>query len=243
MKTRIQSTIPAAALLGLLLASCEDGFHSCLKGNGVIVTETRELTEFSGITAEGSYEVHYLPDTAYFMELETDENLMPYIRDRIAGNILYIDNGTRKCLSSEYPIRIFVHAPEVRLLKLSGSGTIGAESVYSPKLALLLEGSGVFDIRGIDVLDLRVLITGSGEVEVRGRADVSEYTITGSGTISAQDLQSELCRAEITGSGNIYCHATKTLQAIISGSGVIYYRGKPQVSMTISGSGSVHTID
>jgi hypothetical protein len=243
MKTRILTIIPALALLGLLLGSCEDVFRSCLRGNGNIVTDTRELGEFSGVVTEGSYEVYYIPDTTYFMELQTDENLIPYIRDQIAGSTLYIDNGTRNCLRSEYPIRIFVHAPEIRLLKLSGSGTISAGSVYAPELALLLEGSGVFDVRGIDVLDLQILITGSGQVEAWGRADASQYTITGSGTISAQNLESDVCQAEITGSGTIYCHAVRTLRAIISGSGNIYYRGKPQVHTSISGSGSVNTMN
>ncbi|MCK4745484.1 MAG: DUF2807 domain-containing protein, partial [Bacteroidales bacterium] len=95
----------------------------------------------------------------------------------------------------------------------------------------------------VDVLDLQVLITGSGEVDLWGQTDNAVYTITGSGTIKAQNVTSNDCVAEISGSGTIYCHAEKTLEAIISGSGNIFYRGNPTVSTYISGSGSVQDIN
>jgi hypothetical protein len=242
MKSRTFILILAPVMLALLLTACENSYLSCLRGNGFIERDTLELSEFTGIVTEGDFEVYYIPDTVHFRVLETDQNLIPYIRSRVMGNTLYVDNGTRKCLRSEYPIRIFVHAPEVNLMRLAGSGMISAESVYTDELDLQIEGSGVIEIRGIDVLDLHVLITGSGEAELWGKTDVAGYTISGSGTISAQNLQSKTCVADISGSGTIYCHATETLQAIISGSGTIYYRGNPQISTKISGSGSVKTM-
>jgi len=242
MKARTSILILAPVMLALLLTACENSYFSCLRGNGILETDTLDLGEFTGIVTEGDFEVFYIPDTVYFMVLETDQNLIPYIRRWVTGNTFYVDNGTRKCLRSEYPIRIFVYAPEVKLMRLAGSGMISAESVYTDELDLQLEGSGVIDIRGIDVLRLHVLITGSGEAELWGRTDVAGYAISGSGTISAQNLQSKICVADISGSGTIYCNATKTLEAVISGSGTIYYRGNPQVSTKISGSGSVKTL-
>jgi hypothetical protein len=243
MKTKTHISIILTVSLAITLIGCESSSWNCLRGNGIIDKETRDLNEYNGVVTEGEFEVFYVPDTSYFVEIETDQNLMPYIQTRISGSTLIVDNGTRKCLRSEYPIRIYVHAPEINLMSLVGSGLISAETIYADVLTLAIEGSGVIDVSGIDVLELDVLITGSGDVNLWGTTTKSDYTITGSGNIDARNVISTNCIAEISGSGSIYCNAVSRLEAFISGSGTIYYRGSPSVSINISGSGSVISID
>lgn len=243
MKTKAITGIALPVLLAITLASCENAGWNCLRGNGIPSEETRTFAEFDGVVTEGEYDIIYIPDTVSSVTIKTDENLIPYIRTRVSGTTLIVDNGTRKCLRSELPIQVFVHAPEINLMSLVGSGLISAEAVYTDVLSLSIEGSGAIDITGIDVLDLSVLITGSGDVELWGSANYADYLITGSGNINAKNLISNECITEIEGSGNIWCNAVSRLRAIISGSGTIYYRGSPSVSTQISGSGSVISID
>jgi hypothetical protein len=243
MKTSLPFKLLAAAMLMLALAACENTYWSCLHGNGVIVTETRELEYFNGVVTEGDFELTYLADTVYYIELETDENLMPYIRTRLRGNTLVVDNGTHKCLRSEYPVRLTVHAPELVLMSLTGSGLISGEYISGEDLRIEITGSGTIDLSGVDVLSLQAIITGSGEVKLYGETDQSRLTITGSGSINAKNLLSQTCVAEISGSGNIYAWVETHLDAIISGSGTIFYKGSATVSTIISGSGSVLSIN
>ncbi len=243
MKTKTSIRIVLPVLLALTLVACENTYWSCLRGNGIPEEETRELQYYNGVVSEGEFDLFYVPDTSYSVIINADQNLIPYIRTRISGNTLIVDNGTRKCLRSEYPIQVYVHTPEIRLMSLVGSGMISAETVFGDELKLELEGSGYLDLRGIDVLDLQVLITGSGDVVLWGVSDLAQYTITGAGAISALNLVSNTCISEISGSGAIYCHALKKLDALISGSGTIYYRGNPSVSTIISGTGSVISVN
>lgn len=243
MKNQAHISIALPVLLVFILIACENSAWNCLRGNGTIEKESRELQQYSGVLTEGEYDIYYIPDTSFFVVLETDQNLLPYIRTRVSGNTLIVDNGTRKCLRSDYPIRVYVHSPEIKLMNLMGSGKITAESVYSDELKLVIEGSGRIDITGIDVLDLQVLISGSGDVNLRGETDIVEYSIAGSGTISAQNLLSNSCLVEISGSGDIYCNAEEKLDVFISGSGNIYYKGTPSISTKISGSGKVVSIN
>ncbi|MFC2113223.1 head GIN domain-containing protein [Bacteroidota bacterium] len=239
MKTKAPISILFLVILTLTFVACENSAWNCLRGNGIIEKETRDLSQYNGVVTEGEFDVFYVPDSVYSVEIEADQNLIPYIRTRISGTTLIVDNGTRKCLRSEYPIRIYVRAPEIKLMSLVGSGMLSAETVYTDELTLSIEGSGLIDISGIDVLDLNVLITGSGDVSLWGDTDVADYTITGSGNIDARNVLSTSCIAEISGSGSIYCNVESKLDAIISGSGTIYYWGTPSVSTHISGSGSV----
>ena len=231
------------AIMIIAFIACENPSWNCLRGNGIIETETRDLQYYNGVVSEGAFEVFYIMDTIYSVELKTDENLIPYIRTRVSGNTLIVDNGTRKCLRSEYPIQIFVHAPEISLMSLAGSGMISADYIYTDALILQIEGSGVIDMKDLDVIDLEALVTGSGDVDLWGRAKNAIYTITGSGTISAQNLRAHNCIAEISGSGTIYCYSEEKIHAIISGSGSIFYLGNPsEVNTNVTGSGVVKTI-
>lgn len=243
MKIKTPISIVLPVILAFTLIACENSAWNCLRGNGIIEKETRDVQEYNGVVTEGEFEVFYIPDSSYSVVIETDQNLIPYIRTRISGSTLIVDNGTQKCLRSEYPIRIYVHAPEINLMSLVGSGMISAESVYADELTLSIEGSGIIDVIGIDVLELKVLITGSGDVSLRGTTDVADYTITGYGNIDAKNVISNTCIAEISGSGSIYCNAVIKLEAIISGTGSVYYKGSPSVSTHISGTGSVISID
>jgi hypothetical protein len=244
MKTRTTLWILAILLPVLILVSCENAYWTCLRGNGVIETETREPGVFSGVVSEGAFEVIYVADSDYSVEIETDENLIKYIRTLISGNTLIVDNGTRKCLRSEYPIRVYVHSPEIERISLEGSGMISADSISGGLLRLEITGSGNIDLRNVSVADLEILITGSGNAGVWGESETSAYTITGSGNITAQHLFTAQCIAEISGTGTIYCHASEKLDAIISGSGNIFYTGYPStVNTYISGTGSVSTMN
>ena len=242
MKTKKYLSLIIPFLIAVVMVSCENSAWNCLRGNGIIEKETRDLQEYNGVVTEGEFEVYYVPDSVYQVILETDENLMPYIRTRVSGSTLIVDNGTRKCLRSEQPIRIYVHLPEINLMTLVGSGLISAEAVNASELTLSIEGSGVIDVAGINVLDLSVLITGSGDVKLYGETDNADYTITGSGTIDAKNVTADNCVAEISGSGSIYCNVVTRLNALISGSGSVFYRGTPSVSTQISGSGEVISI-
>jgi hypothetical protein len=191
------------------------------------------------VVSEGEYDVIIVPASDFAVILEADENLIQYIRTRVSGNTLIVDQGTRKCLRSENPIRITVYMPQVAYLELTGSGMITGDNIESDELRVELTGSGLIDLRGLDVGLLDALITGSGEMIFWGMARNADLDITGSGEIKAFHLESVNCTANISGSGNMQVTVEKTLTAYISGSGSIYYQGNPGVSAKITGSGTV----
>ena len=102
--------------------------------------------------------------------------------------------------------------------------------------------AGYIDVKGIDTEELIATITGSGTVDLWGVSNIAYYAITGSGTIKAHNVESNNCTAEISGSGEIWCHAEEKLNVNISGVGVIYYRGDANPNANISGTGRLERI-
>lgn len=239
MKTR--NIIKIAFLVGLILMAnaCENSWN-CLRGNGVTGEETRDISGFTGVVSEGEFDIIVLPDSMFSVMLEADENLIQYIRTRISGNTLIVDQGTRKCLRSDNPIRITVNMPRVEYLNLTGSGLITGDNIESDELKVELTGSGVIDLAGLNVGLLDALITGSGEMIFRGKAVDADLDITGSGEIKAFNLESVNCIANISGSGNMQVNAEKKLIAYISGSGNVIYMGNPPtLEAHVTGSGAL----
>jgi hypothetical protein len=238
MKTRSIIRIAFLAGLTVMAYACENRWN-CLRGNGVAGEETRDISGFTGVVSEGEFDVFIVPDSEFSVRLEADENLIQYISTRTSGNTLIVDQGTRKCLRSDNPIRITVYMPQVEYLNLTGSGMITGDNIESDELRVELTGSGLIDLRGLNLGLLDALITGSGEMIFWGETLDADLDITGSGEVKAFNLESVNCKANISGSGNMQVKVEKKLTAYISGSGSIYYQGNPSVTATITGSGAV----
>jgi len=226
---------PLLAVLVLINISC---FRHRIEGNGQVISENRNLSSFTQITSEGEYEVYYSPGPNYLVTIEAEGNLIPYIETGIHGHDLVIKTRNHRNLENHFPIKVFVGAPYVDDVILSGSGKIYIDSVSTSSLHLLLSGSG--DIEGkIWTNALNAKISGSGEFYLQGIARQSQMEISGSGDIYAYSLQQDTCFADISGSGNMKLWVVDFLDAGITGSGKIYYQGNPVVITHITGSGSV----
>ncbi|TYZ09286.1 DUF2807 domain-containing protein [Hymenobacter lutimineralis] len=137
------------------------------------------------------------------------------------------------------PVKVYVTMPTVRVLSVSGSGAIVAETpIKASTLKLSMSGSGRLQVNAVTDA-LTTSISGSGRILVAGSADSNSASISGSGRIEATELRTNTTSVGISGSGNCRVYASKTLDARISGSGSVTYQGSPQVSSRISGSGTV----
>ena len=248
LKDMKKLTLPgfAALLLLVTLNSCEYGPFGCLRGNGVLIEETRDLNQFTGIISEGDFDINIVVDTICKAVIEADENLMNYISTYVRSGNLVIDNSSRRCLRNAdgNPINIWLHVPYVDYINLTGSGVIYCQDfLYLEYIRIELIGSGIVDLRDLDVISLDAILTGSGEIELWGICEEGDLSIPGSGVIKALHLEQDICDASISGSGDMYVFVYDILDAHISGSGNIYYQGNPRITTRITGSGKVKPLN
>lgn len=255
MKTNHISLLLTALLGGILfLTSCYVDWDK-VDGNYNVQSEMREFPAFNRIYNEGSFEVYVIPDSSYFAVIEAESNLIPRIATLIKGTALEVT--TKDDLRNHYPMKIFIHTPDIHGVFLSGSGLINAEDIQTEFIEMGISGSGQIEFQGnadiffasisgsgagiIDVVADEVTgkISGSGFMQFYGEAGKAFFEISGSGEIRAYELPVDTCEADISGSGNMFVNVSELLKANISGSGSVYYMGNPVVDASISGSGSV----
>jgi hypothetical protein len=225
-------------LMSLTLFSCGPG---CIEGNGTKDSEIRNVKNFTSILTSGDFDVNIQQDSIYKVEVEGDQNLLPYVVTEIrSSNTLEIRNANNRCLQSNVPIKVTVKTPDLFQVTNSGSGYVACDYVYNNDFSISLSGSGVVDCYKLDTRNLNVVLSGSGNIVLQGKTINSDMKISGSGRIKAYDMDQDECYINLTGSGDAYVFVFDYLHVKIPGSGDVFYRGNPTLDYRIDGSGRVY---
>jgi hypothetical protein len=245
-------------LIALAASGCTD-----VRGNGVIVTEVREVPTFDAIgnSLPINVDVEVVPGAAPSLTLRCDENVLPHIVTALDGTMLrfqaadFVSLTPTSCFATVRTARlvevagsasgmVVVHGelPELRALRSSGSGGIDVlDSITSPQLAIAQSGSGNVVVAGYEGDALDIDTSGSGGVEVNGgRATEAEIESSGSGGAAALDVVTEHAVVRSSSSGGIAITATQSIDVALSSSGSVIVGGSPpDRDIRVSGSGRV----
>jgi Putative auto-transporter adhesin, head GIN domain len=205
------SLVAAAAAL----AAC-----SIATGSGNVVSESRTVSGFTKIDLSGAGDVIIEQNGNEALTIEAEANLMPKLTSEVVDGTLRLGEKSNLTIHLTKPVTYRVSMKDLTGLMISGSGTVTAAKITSPRLA--------------------VDINGSGKVTVGGTVDNQDLMISGSGAYQAKDLQTKITTVKISGSGDASVSVSDSLDIQMSGSGKLtYYGNPPQVTQQISGSGRV----
>mgnify|MGYP001431883678 CR=1 FL=1 len=200
----------------ITIISCYNG--NKIKGSGNIISENRELTNFSSISLMGNMDVNIKYFDEYNCTVISDDNLIPYIKTEVINNNLQI--SIKKNYSSTEGIKVNVNIPAYDEVSILGSGDINIIDFKNNKLSLN--------------------ISGSGDITARGEVQKLLAKINGSGDIISKELLSRDATITINGSGDATIWASNSINAKINGSGDIKYYGNPIDTKTeVNGSGNI----
>jgi hypothetical protein len=217
-------------------------FSNAIAGMGDYRRETREISSFTSIDLRDQGHVHFKQNDNFKLEVEGQDNILALLETYVENNQLVIRFKTNTNVSFK-KLNIYVEAPQLEKVLLSGSGEISMDApVKGDNLSLELSGSGKIESANLMFSQLDNTVSGSGTINVSGKATKATYDISGSGNISAQKLDVQEAEAELSGSGNIHCgRVIQRLDVNLRGSGNIVYSGEnPSVKSRITGSGNVY---
>jgi hypothetical protein len=236
MKTRMILAATVAFITLTVLTSCEK-----INGKGDVITETRNPGTYSSVSLEMSATVYFTPDSVYSLQISGQQNILNEIMTEVEGNQLVIKIKNGVTLRNYDPIRVYVRAPSIACLTISGSGDIYAESTWNTANASLnISGSGSISIAVVNAGQLSANISGSGSIRATsGLVTREDLTISGSGSIDLRGVNCATAYTTTSGSGDTYITATSLLDVTISGSGNVWYYGTPAINTQISGSGNL----
>ena len=239
---RFWKIAPLLVFITLSFSGCfidfdDDNFGNCERGRGQVITETLFIDPFDGFDLQIPAKVYLTQGPNFEVTVEGYANLIDELDLRVRNGFWEIEFD--RCVNNLDEFNIFITIPDIRELKVSGSGDIFGENVFFvDDINLDITGSGNMDL-ALEADDIDARITGSGEMKLEGVCDDLDVRISGSGDLHAFALDAEDVDVDITGSGDAEVFAEISLTVRISGSGDVFYKGQPSIESDIFGSGRI----
>lgn len=206
--------ITGVAVSGCSLFSDING----IEGSGNMKTETRNVADFKAINVGGSFTVEAVAQKDFGLEIETDDNLLQYIKTEVADGILKIE--TTKNIQPKDKILVRISAPNIENFKTSGAANV--------------------DLKNVNNDSLKVVSSGASKFTIEGTAKNFVVETNGASKIDAGNLKTENTSIDASGASKIDVYAANDLKVKLSGAGKISYSGNPKnISKDISGAGSI----
>jgi Putative auto-transporter adhesin, head GIN domain len=208
-------------------------------------SQTREVSGFNSVASAGPFNVHIKLDGTESLKIDADADIISDIETTVKDGALKIKYKDHEYWNKNMSkIDIYVTAKSLTGLVNSGSGSIKVDGLISTdNFKAVLSGSGNIST-SVKSDGLHAVISGSGSIKLSGNTNDADIVVTGSGELNGKDLKTSSSQVTITGSGNVYVAADKSVSAHIVGSGSVIYSGNATVSDTrFVGSGRVTKAD
>src|SRR5689334_8631721 len=88
--TNMRKLLFLSLILVSALASCRFVNGKRVKGTGNQRTENRSVTNFHSVSSYGEYDIYLTQGTDYSVQVEAEDNLLPYIETNLKGDVLEI---------------------------------------------------------------------------------------------------------------------------------------------------------
>lgn len=220
-----------------MFSSCEQ----CIEGKGEIVSEVRDLEDFSQIKINVPADVLIHIGEFPKASIQTHENLIGKIKTRIKGKTLIIE--ANPCINNLDKLRIDLVVKELNGISLNGSGSVKTKTqIKTGDFKAEVNGSGNLSV-DLFSNSVKAKINGSGNMIVNGTTKDLDIRINGSGDFKGLGLLAYETSVEVNGSGNAKINTKNSLDVEIKGSGTITYKGDPKIKSDIIGSGELKKIE
>lgn len=196
-----------------------------------------DVNDFSELKVIEGLNVDYkcVPDSAGKAVFTTTPDLASVLMVSNNKGKLEMQISTDGIDYKDLPV-ITVYSNFLTRVENSGDSTVRVLSVApGPQFKAKVIGNGRLVVRNVNATQVDAnLATGNGQLVLYGKCQSAKYSLTGTGSIQADDLKAVSVKCRSTGTGTIGCYVTGDLMVVGMGSGKVYYAGHPEKITTRS---------
>jgi len=233
----------AAAVSMTALTGCfHIGGWNEVKGDGNVITETRNVTGFQRVAMGGAGQITIVQGNEEGLTIETDSNLLAHIKKEVSNGRLWIgpeNVNLRPTKEIQYHLRV----KSLEALDCSGAIHARAEEIKAEKFELESSGASSMQIASLTADQLTGDISGAAHVQlggiIRGGQKVD---VSGAANYDAEKLQSDRGQIDASGAAHARLTVKGDLSAEASGAASIVYACQGNVHANKSGAASVRAV-
>jgi hypothetical protein len=216
-------------------------------GSGNVVREERSVAEFTAISVCCGMQLEFTQGDQTTVELEGDDNLLAEVETVMEGDQLIVRFQrpfTVFSFMGNERIRVYVTAPTLEGLDLSGGAHGKAAAIETETLRLMASGGSQVDIDLLQADDFVVDLSGGAEVAITDGTVVRQAVeASGGSQYHLENVQSSSAELNFSGGSQATIRVSETLRIDASGGSQIAYHGAPTVDQNSSGGSQVRALD
>jgi hypothetical protein len=191
-----------------------------IKGSGNIAVEKRDLIDFDSVEAGGVMDVEVVSQKDFSIEVQADDNILPYIKTEV-------DDGKLKVYKEGFT-------------RLSPSGRIVVRISMPSTKGVEINGVSSAKVVGVNEESLEVRCNGASKMSISGSAINVFMKANGASSINAEELATESSELKANGASQIVIQVKDSIDASANGASKISYIGSPaNVDKRSSGASSI----
>ncbi len=191
------STIVLIILSALFITSC-DWNHQTAVGSGDVETMEVRVSEFTGVTITGTYDVEILIGESQRVELNAQPQILDVMTYEVRNGILNLGFRPDVNVKTEKEISARIVVSAFDYVGITGAGDFQISGEHQPALDIYITGTGNVEALDMEVENCTIRVSGAGNCEVN--------------VTRSLDVQ-------VSGVGNIFYMGTPSISSDISGVG------------------------
>ena len=229
------------AIFSITLSSCHDGwFGHRIRGNGNVVTETRDIKNFDAIDVSAGIDVYVKQEPSESVKVETDANIQEYIITEVKDGVLYIHPASNTSLNTTGEIKVYVSAKNFKRFEASSAADIIGESKILSDSEIFIKASSSADVQ-LDIKSPKLSSDISSGASVNLTGETKDFSVEASSGSSAKcfELMSENTKVQVSSGANADVFASVNISGKASSGGSIDYKGNAASIVETSSGGTV----
>ncbi|MBI4815115.1 MAG: DUF2807 domain-containing protein [Deltaproteobacteria bacterium] len=214
------------------------GCHAGVSGNGNVITQAIEVGAFKNIAIGSGIHGHVRPGPRA-ITLETDENLMQYVRVAVEGDTLKATLEPGVLLVNQHALKLHVSNDAIESVEASGGAEVDAETTQPAALTLGASGGSRLLVSNVLVSDLRLSVTGGSRVKLVGTATTGDLTVSGGSNADLELLDLLVGGFSVSGGSKVTSKVRGSVSGAASGGARVKLLGSPKGEIKVSGGSAV----
>lgn len=213
--------------------------QKAVKGNGYILTQQRELSEFTSIELSSGIDMAVVQGASQPVMVEADDNLFPYIKTVVHDKILKIYIPDSVNIIKYGAMNILISMPELCDLKTSNGSKVDASPQIWELDKIHLEATTGSRIRiHVKAKQIQINARTSGIIEIRGNGQQLEAELKTNANLYARELKTENATLSLATGARAIIEVDKAVSYELCGNARLILRGNPVINKSEICSGS-----